>query len=449
MKRYKSYVDAAVSAILCGSLATGGLFLAAKAMPEQSAAGYDETTAYHFTETTMLTDDTGEEFTDTTDVTGGDFTDTTTCAPEETTCTATSTSNETGAMPPGSLDASGMCGITAQYNYDRMTYTLNITGRGRVDFNYFTGSPGFRTSEFAKVNYIVIDPGITGIASGTFSDWNSLREISLPDTLEVIGENAFAGCGSLSEVTIPDSVTLIGKCAFSGCSSLASVQLPEKLQTMDSELFRNCGRLSDVQIQNKVKTVGKNVFNGCKSLVSLTLPDSVNMISSNAFQDCTSLLSLSLPYNLRTTGECMFKGCTSLKKLTVLSPDCSLNEEGLNGCVLYGYNKSTAQAFAAEKGLKFESIGEIPVPYPTLGDFNGDGVSDILDAQLVLICYAEDAPHTLSRPDFRAADIDNNGTITALDAQNIMVYYLMNTIIEEPTEWSDIVKEPGSTYPDM
>ena len=112
----------------------------------------------------------------------------------------------------------------------------------------------------------------------------------------------------------------------------------------------------------------------------------------------------------------------------------------MTGCVLRGYNSSTAQSLAQEKGLVFESLGDIPVPSPTLGDYNGDGSADIIDAQQVLIYYAEEEPYALSQADFRAADTDRNGAITALDAQNIMRYYLLNDLMEQPTQWSQIIR---------
>ena len=132
MKQYRSYVNSAASALLCGSLAAGGLFFGAKLMPDQRAAGYEETTEYICTETTELTESTGTDFTETTDVTGTDVTETTSDPCETSESPATSTSPETATPPPGSFEASGLCGQKAQYNYDRMTGILTIGGTGKI-----------------------------------------------------------------------------------------------------------------------------------------------------------------------------------------------------------------------------------------------------------------------------------------------------------------------------
>ena len=52
-----------------------------------------------------------------------------------------------------------------------------------------------------------------------------LKEIILPDGLEVIGKDAFGFCSSLKEVTVPASVTRIDEYAFYSCTSLLEVNM--------------------------------------------------------------------------------------------------------------------------------------------------------------------------------------------------------------------------------
>eukprot|EP00729_Bicosta_minor_P008035 gene8035-14852_t len=42
-----------------------------------------------------------------------------------------------------------------------------------------------------------------------------------------ISQLVFSGCSGLTSVTIPDSVNSIGNSAFSGCSGLTSVTIPD------------------------------------------------------------------------------------------------------------------------------------------------------------------------------------------------------------------------------
>lgn len=440
MKARRPFVYTAVSALLCGSFAAGSLYAAVKLTPEPLAAGYDESTdpanTYTLPGTTTWYEGGSE----------GGFTEETTTEPaagesEEKLVTTIVTTTMTDEGPPAAsvINASGICGPKAKYIYDGAYSMLTITGSGKIYAPDQWSIPS--NFNLSMVERIQIGYGITEICDNVFSGCANLCYVELPKSLESIGACAFKDCTMLSDVEIPDSVTEIGKNAFYGCSNLTCVTMPQKLELVDTGLFRNCCMLEDIQLPNKVKCVSEYAFSGCRSLAEIRIPDSVNKICSNAFQGCSSLSKLTLPYNLRSTGNGMFTGCTSLKELTVLNPDSQFSEESkMTGCVLRGYNSSTAQSLAQEKGLVFESLGDIPVPSPTLGDYNGDGSADIIDAQQVLIYYAEEEPYALSQADFRAADTDRNGAITALDAQNIMRYYLLNDLMEQPTQWSQIIR---------
>lgn len=39
----------------------------------------------------------------------------------------------------------------------------------------------------------------------------------------------------------------------------------------------------------------------------------------------------------------------------------------------------------------------------------------------------------------RAADVDNDSGITSPDAQYVLVYFLENTVLNEPTGWDEII----------
>lgn len=75
------------------------------------------------------------------------------------------------------------------------------------------------------------------------------------------------------------------------------------------------------------------------------------------------------------------------------------------------------------------------------GDFDGDGVTDLIDAQLTLNEYAasltgsvSDAPADAETA--AACDIDGDGELTAIDAQQILMFYA-STLVGETPEWLD------------
>lgn len=65
---------------------------------------------------------------------------------------------------------------------------------------------------------------VTKLADGAFRD-ASLRTLSLPDELEVIGKSAFAGCQALESLRIPAAVTSLGSSFVEGCTSLKEITL--------------------------------------------------------------------------------------------------------------------------------------------------------------------------------------------------------------------------------
>ena len=53
---------------------------------------------------------------------------------------------------------------------------------------------------------------------GAFMNCSSLKHVSIPGTMKVLGKNTFKGCTALTEIMIPSSVTSIGEDAFDNCS---------------------------------------------------------------------------------------------------------------------------------------------------------------------------------------------------------------------------------------
>ncbi len=118
--------------------------------------------------------------------------------------------------------------------------------------------------------------------------------ITIPSTLggypvTTIGARAFYSCDSLKSITIPNSVTTIGNIAFSDCTSLTSITIPNSVTTIGGGAFYHCYSLTSITIPNSVTTIGRFAFCHCDSLTSITIPNSVTTIGDGAFYYCESL----------------------------------------------------------------------------------------------------------------------------------------------------------------
>ena len=65
--------------------------------------------------------------------------------------------------------------------------------------------------------------------------------ISIPETVEQIGNDAFYGCKNLKTVTMPGKLTRIGVRAFSECKALTEITIPKSVIYIGEEAFHDCG----------------------------------------------------------------------------------------------------------------------------------------------------------------------------------------------------------------
>lgn len=154
------------------------------------------------------------------------------------------------------------------------------------------------------------------IGAGTFKDCTTLEHIVIPKTIQIIGKDAFANCSALVDIELPNTLQQIHQGCFSYCSSLSSIKLPKNLQVISQGCFANCTSLKEVSLPSKLNTIEGSAFSFCKQLSDISLPSSIKTIADSAFFACDSIKSLSLPFRLSNIGTCAFAKCTNLKTIT-------------------------------------------------------------------------------------------------------------------------------------
>ncbi|MDY4550589.1 MAG: leucine-rich repeat protein [Parabacteroides sp.] len=202
-------------------------------------------------------------------------------------------------------------------------------------------------SECKSLTSIQLPGAVTSIGNLAFSWCESLTSIQLPKSVKSIGDNPFRWCKQIhitcdspyfrvvdgfliskegklianlsdkTHITIPESVNSIGDDAFSCCESLTSIQLPEALTSIGNSAFWGCDSLTSIQLPHSVNSIGNSAFSYCKSLTSIQLPESVTSIGYGAFSDCTSLTSILIPESVNSIGDDAFYWCNSLTSIYI------------------------------------------------------------------------------------------------------------------------------------
>ncbi len=212
-------------------------------------------------------------------------------------------------------------------------------------------------------------------------------EYSIPFGVKTIGYSAFSGCTNLTNIVIPESVTLIEINAFRDCANLENINVLKNnldYSSVDGVLFNKAqtelivypiGK-KDVMysIPESVTSIGYNAFSGCNGLKNVKIPDSISLIGVGAFRNCTGLTSVVVPDSVTLIEINAFTDCINLTSIKVLNPECDIYDSQStisNGHdeyywsyfdgTIYGYENSTAQAYAEEYEYKFESLGEKPI----------------------------------------------------------------------------------------
>lgn len=133
-----------------------------------------------------------------------------------------------------------------------------------------------------------IADGVKLLGTRTFNSCLSLSEVILPADLDKIPEATFGGTDSLKRISIPDTVTEIGRSAFAG-SALACVEIPSGVRTIGSGAFINCTALKEIVLPEGLASIGGGAFYGCAALETACLPASLKEVGAYPFSECDSL----------------------------------------------------------------------------------------------------------------------------------------------------------------
>lgn len=268
-----------------------------------------------------------------------------------------------------------------------------------------------------KIGYITFNEELKKVPNSIFANCKTLKYVSIPSSVEEIGEGAFSGCSSLNfeqeditrvttipgnkdgfiggetgngfigsssnlNVRLPNSITTIGNQAFAHCTSITGISL-NNVTSFGIGAFESCIKMENFNIPSKVKEISDKLFLGCTSLSSVNITNNISRIGSDAFSGCELLENITIPSSIIEIGSNAFGGTTNIKKVNIQSLQdwCKIdfrNEKAnpiYNGAILYvgteaikgGLNITTDVHQYAFVGYKH--ISSLTITDVNIGDF--------------------------------------------------------------------------------
>ncbi len=150
---------------------------------------------------------------------------------------------------------------------------------------------------------------------------------------ETIGKNAFSGNPYLQSVIITSGVKAVSNSAFENCTALESVTMHNGLEKIGPNAFSDCSSLKSIIIPATVKNIGEAVFSGCKSLVSAVIGENgMTKIADEMFYDCENLENLTIPSTVTKIGNASFFNCDKLTSIPNVEKLTSIGDKAFMSC---------------------------------------------------------------------------------------------------------------------
>lgn len=195
-----------------------------------------------------------------------------------------------------------------------------------VDFGAFEGCTGLAKSEFAGIEaicamefaYITSNP--LYFTHDLCVAGESVTNLVIPESVDMIGDYAFYGCSKLTGLTLPESLMMIGEYAFFGCDGLTSVRMPSSVMYVGLSAFQECTGLTRAEFESieslctiefaylysNPLNLAHHLYIDGKEVTSVVIPESLTKIGAYAFYGCEPLTSVSIPASVTEIGDGAF-----------------------------------------------------------------------------------------------------------------------------------------------
>lgn len=162
-------------------------------------------------------------------------------------------------------------GYFAFYNCSGLTSVTISDGVTSIGNHAFLGCSGLTS--------ITIPRSVTSLGWYTFEGCNLTSVVFNADSC-TYADSPFAAGNNITSFTIGDNVKCIpAKLCYGGCY-MTTITIPDSINYIGDEAFRGCS-LTSVTIGNGVTSIGNDAFLNCSNLTSVTIGDNTLTVASS------------------------------------------------------------------------------------------------------------------------------------------------------------------------
>lgn len=248
----------------------------------------------------------------------------------------------------------------------------NVEEIGNSAFEYCTSLEEFTFSEkiktignkaffSCKLTGITLPGSLEKVGEQAFSQCYKLSEINFLAEKVDFGYGVFSACHMLEEIVLPSGNTEIAPAMFSSCTGLTEIILPENIVSIGQSAFYNCNKVKSIKINAGVKSIGSSAFSLCSSVETIEIPASVTELGKNIFYDCDSLKEVAFLGEITEIPEKMFYLCDNLERINHKGSITFVGDDAFRGCIGYSQNEILTN---------LTSIGNYAFAYSNLSEIN-------------------------------------------------------------------------------
>ena len=181
---------------------------------------------------------------------------------------------------------------------------------------------------------LTLPESVEKIGNGAFANVSGLKTIIIPGTVKEIGTNAFTNNADLTRVVLEEGIEIIGDEAFMQCRNLEAIELPESLVSIGASAFHTCRKLNNMTIPSKITVINSETFANCINLSNITLPESLQALEDASFFYCEQLDNIYISENVNKINNRAFEYCTSLINIEVSAENPKYSYSKDNGMLM-------------------------------------------------------------------------------------------------------------------